>query len=182
LKDAELVYEAIRQTNPGGLGEAPAEDVRGQPTLPLRQAMALAADRDLVARQYANGFSEVFEEGAPAVLEGIERTGCVEGGIIHAHLHLMSRFPDTLIARKRGIGEARESAERARRVLELGWPQTATGRAAIRELDDWLRAVGHARNPGTTADLIAACLFVLFRQSWLPRPGEVPWALTEGAP
>jgi triphosphoribosyl-dephospho-CoA synthase len=182
IKDAELVYEAIRQTNPGGLGEAPAEDVRGQPTLPLRQAMALAADRDLVARQYADGFREVFEEGAPAILEGIERTGCVEGGIIHAHLHLMSRFPDTLISRKRGLPEAQDSAARARRVLDLGWPHTEAGREAIRELDAWLRAVGHSRNPGTTADLIAACLFVLFRQSRLPRPGAVPWALTEGAP
>ena len=27
--------------------------------------MALAADRDLVARQYANGFREVFEDGVP---------------------------------------------------------------------------------------------------------------------
>jgi triphosphoribosyl-dephospho-CoA synthase len=182
LEDAHAVYSAIRLANPGGLGEVSAEDVRGQPTLPLRQAMALAADRDLVARQYANGFREVFEEGAPAVLEGIDRTGCLEGGIIHAHLHLMSRFPDTLIARKRGIEEARESSERARRVLDLGWPHTEAGREAIRELDGWLRAVGHSRNPGTTADLIAACLFVVLRQSRLPPPGELPWALSEGAP
>ena len=42
--------------------------------------MALAAERDLIARQYADGFAEVFEDGAPAVLAGIERTGCLEGG------------------------------------------------------------------------------------------------------
>ena len=33
----------------------------------LREAMALAADRDLVARQYANGFREVLHEALPVI-------------------------------------------------------------------------------------------------------------------
>src|SRR5262245_59868106 len=59
IDDSRAVFEAIRLVNPGGLGEAAEQDVRGEPTVPLRQAMALAADRDLVARQYANDFREV---------------------------------------------------------------------------------------------------------------------------
>jgi triphosphoribosyl-dephospho-CoA synthase len=31
--------------------------------------------------------------------------------------------------------------------------------SAVGELDFWLRSDGHRRNPGTTADLIAASLF-----------------------
>ena len=38
---------------PGGLGQAAEQDVADEPTVTLREAMALAADRDLVARQYA---------------------------------------------------------------------------------------------------------------------------------
>jgi triphosphoribosyl-dephospho-CoA synthase len=179
VEDAKWAYEGIRRMTPGGLGTAAEQDVRSEPTVTLREAMALAAHRDMVARQYVNGFREVFDEGVPAYAHGLERTGCVEGGIIHAHLHLMSRFPDTLIARKCGGDTARESAARAARVLDLGWPVTEAGRREIVELDDWLRADGHRRNPGTTADLIAASLFV-----WLMghMTTSLPWPLAEGAP
>jgi triphosphoribosyl-dephospho-CoA synthase len=36
--------------------------------------------------------------------------------------------------------------------------------SALAELDFWLRTDGHRRNPGTTADLIAAGLFVGLRE------------------
>jgi triphosphoribosyl-dephospho-CoA synthase len=180
--DTTVVYDAIRLAQPGGLGTVAEQDIHDEPTLPLREAMALAADRDLIARQYADDFAEVFDDGAPAVLAGIERTGCVEGGLIHAHLHLMAKYPDSLIARKRGADEARESAQRAAAVLETDWPHTPEGRRQMRHLDDWLRAVGHQRNPGTTADLVAASLFVLLRTGRLATLPDVPWALAEGAP
>jgi triphosphoribosyl-dephospho-CoA synthase len=177
--DAALAYQAIVLAGAGGLGQAAEQDVRDVPSVSLREAMALAADRDTVARQYVTGFADVFDHGAPAILAGIERTGCLEGGIIHAYLHLMSLFPDTLIARKRGAEEAAESARCAAAVLGAGWPESSAGRAALVELDTWLRAVGHQRNPGTTADLIAASLFVLLRQSRLRLPLERPWTRSE---
>jgi triphosphoribosyl-dephospho-CoA synthase len=173
--DAGLLFAAIRLANPGGLGQAPQQDVSQTPTLPFRQIMKLAADRDLIARQYANGFREVFDDGAPAVLEGMERTGSMEGAIIYAHLHMMARHPDTLIARKRSRDEAAESAQRARSVFDAGWPDARAGWAALADLDAWLRAVGHQRNPGTTADLIAASLFVLLHERRITLPLPLPW-------
>jgi triphosphoribosyl-dephospho-CoA synthase len=181
IDDAEQVYSAIVLAGAGGLARVAEQDVRERPTVSLREAMTLAADRDLIARQYVNGFAEVFDEAAPAVLRGLKSTGCLEGGIVHTHLHLMSRFPDTLIGRKRGVAEAKESAHRAGRVLEAGWPHTPAGRSALAELDVWLRAEGHQRNPGTTADLIAASLFVLLRQERLRLPPAIPWSLPDGA-
>ncbi len=174
-EDAGRVFAAIRLADPGGLGRAPEQDVAQPPTLPLRPIMTLAADGDLIARQYANGFREVFDDGAPAILEGIQHTGTMEGAIIHAHLHLMARHPDTLIARKRGAAEAEESARRARAVLDAGWPGGPAGWAAFAELDAWLRAEGRGRNPGTTADLIAACLFVLLHEGRITLPLSIPW-------
>jgi len=175
VEDAAAVFDAIRLANPGGLGRAPKQDVSAPPTLPLREVMALAADRDLIARQYANGFREVFDDGAPAVLAGIERTGSMEGAILYAHLHMMSRHPDTLIARKRGIGEAEESARRARAVLDAGWPDGPVAWTAFAEFDAWLRAEGRGRNPGATADLMAACLFVLLHERRITLPPPLPW-------
>ena len=45
---------------------------------------------------------------------------------------------------------------RARQALHA-WHGDVT---QLNELDAWLRAEGHARNPGTSADLVTACLFV----------------------
>ena len=176
VEDSRLVYEAIRMANPGGLGRSAEQDVKDTPTLPLREIMALAADRDLIARQYANGFREVFEDGAPAILDGMERTNSMEGAILFAHLYLMARHPDALIARKCGAAEAQESASRAQAVLDKGWPHSPKGRDAFANLDAWLRGEGRRRNPGTTADMIAACLFVLLRERKIVLPLQYPWS------
>ncbi|MFO0879524.1 MAG: triphosphoribosyl-dephospho-CoA synthase [Gemmataceae bacterium] len=178
-EDAEAAYAVIRSAQAGGLGEVPEADVREKPTVSLRDAMRLAASRDMVARQYATGFTEVFAELAPALLDGIERTGSLEGGIVVAHLAMMAAHPDSLIARKRGIAEARQAAQMAQRVVDLAWPDTYEAIRQLEQLDAWLRAEGHARNPGTTADLLAAGLFVLLRQGRL-HPGKHPWEQPRG--
>jgi triphosphoribosyl-dephospho-CoA synthase len=176
VEDSRLVYEAVRLASPGGLGRAPEQDVREEPTQTLRQIMALAADRDLIARQYANGYAEVFEGGVPALRTGLEKTGSLEGAIIFAHLHLLASHPDTLIARKRGRAEAEEAARRAQAVLDAHWPGERDGWAALTELDTWLRAEGNQRNPGITADLLTACLFVLLREETITLPPRLPWS------
>jgi len=177
VADAAAVYEAIRLAKPAGLGRVPEQDVHAEPTQALREVMALAADRDLVARQYAGGFREVFDEGVPALLRGLEETGSLEGAILFCHLQLLAAHPDSLIARKRGPAEAEEASRRARRVLDEGWPGASAGRAALDDLDAWLRAEGHARNPGTTADLVAACLFVALAEGSIELPPRYPWPL-----
>jgi triphosphoribosyl-dephospho-CoA synthase len=139
--------------------------------------MALAADRDLVARQYANGFREVFDDGVPALVRGLETTGCLEGAIIFSHLWLMAAHPDSLIARKRGIAEAEEASRRARAVLDAGWPHAPASVEALARLDDWLRGAGRGRNPGTTADLVTASLFVALREQIIALPPAHPFTL-----
>jgi triphosphoribosyl-dephospho-CoA synthase len=174
VEDARLAYRAIRLAAPGGLGDAREQDVRTEPTQSLRAGMTLAAPRDLVARQYANDFTEVFDSVA-TLLRGLSATGSLERAILFAYLSLLAQHPDTLIARKRGRQEAEEAARRARAVLEAEWPQTAEGWNTFTELDTWLRAEGHQRNPGTTADLITASLFVALRQEHISLPPVHPW-------
>ena len=69
VADARAAYEAIRLAQPGGLGTVAEQDVAAEPTVTLREAMALAADRDLIARQYVNDFEQVFE-GAEILRRG----------------------------------------------------------------------------------------------------------------
>ena len=174
-EDSRAVYRAIRLAEPGGLARVSEQDISVEPSLPLRQIMALSAKRDLIARQYANNFHEVFTSGVPALVLGLGETASVEGAIIACHLHLLATHPDSLIARKCGRAEAEESSRRARRVLEYGWPTIAAGRVALADLDAWLRAEGNSRNPGTTADLVAACLFVALREGRIAVPLQHPW-------
>ncbi len=77
VKDSILAFRAIRKVNPGGLGESPEQDVKSEPTVTLLEAMKLAADRDMIARQYANGYADVFDFGVPAFLAAFEKFGRV---------------------------------------------------------------------------------------------------------
>lgn len=175
LADAKLVYQSIRLAQPGGLGSVEEGDVIREPDRGLRELMALAADRDMVAKQYATGFTDILTLGVPAIEQGVTRTGCLEGGIIEAQLVLMSRHPDTLIARKLGWAEAEHAAEKAYEVLHSGWPDSDLGRHQLANFDLWLRENGNSRNPGTTADLLAASLFWMLRQGIISLPYDVPW-------
>ncbi|MBL8798533.1 MAG: triphosphoribosyl-dephospho-CoA synthase, partial [Planctomycetia bacterium] len=102
LDDARRLYEAIRLANPGGLGRSQEQDVQDEPTLTLTETMRLAADRDAIARQYAADFRAVFDEGVPALLDGLQRSATLEGAIIGCQLDWLARHVDTLILRKRG--------------------------------------------------------------------------------
>jgi triphosphoribosyl-dephospho-CoA synthase len=164
VRDAEEVYAAIRYVSPGGLGDAPEQDVRQKPTVTLLEAMRLAADRDQIARQYVTDYADVFDLGVPAFLDGLDRFGCVEAAIIHCQLAWLAAFPDSLIARKCGPAVAADVRDRAAAVVAAGGLATAEGRAAGVALDRHLRSDGNRLNPGTTADLVTACLFVALRE------------------
>jgi len=179
VHDAKQVYRAIRLANPGGLGEASEQDVRSEPTVTLLEAMKLAADRDLIARQYANGFADVFEFGVPALLEGFEQFGSVEAAIVHSQLRWLAAYPDSLIARKNGLVVAEDVQKRAAEVVRLGGIATPEGSRAGVALDKHLRSDGNKLNPGTTADLTAACLFVALRENKLSPSAPFTWKTDE---
>jgi triphosphoribosyl-dephospho-CoA synthase len=163
VDDAREAYAAIRVAAPGGLGRAEAQDVGAEPTVPLREAMRLAADRDDVAREYAEGYPTTFEVGLPALRAGA-RLG-PERAAVQAALAILAERPDTLIARKAGALAAQAASAEARAALDAGGVRTPEGRRRLRALDRTLRRGRGRLNPGTTADLVAASLFVWFLES-----------------
>ena len=163
IADAEQVYEAIRLAHAGGLGQVHQGDVRSRPTGTLLEMMVLAKDRDLIARQYSGAFFEVVHEGLPALDRAMKSGASLHDGIVLCFLELLSRHGDSLIARKCGEEISVEAARRAGMALKKGWPRSADGATALNDLDRWLRDDGHRRNPGSTADLTAAVLFLAMR-------------------
>jgi triphosphoribosyl-dephospho-CoA synthase len=71
---------------------------------------------------------------------------------VKLHLRLLAHTPDTLIARKAGADAAEQVSAGAGEVL--------AGRRTLQSFDASLRTQGNTLNPGTTADLVTATLFV----------------------
>lgn len=141
IEDAESVFAAIRLAAPGGLGEADRHDVRNPARVRLPVAMAEAASRDSIARQWTNGFADVLGTGLAAYREG---------AALAAYLHFLAAFPDSHILRR----HRPEVAETVRR------DAIAMRHADLTALLRWdaeLKARGI--NPGTSADLTVATAF-----------------------
>lgn len=169
-RDSELVYEAIRLAQPGGMGQTEKMDVAGAAPPSLLTAMGHAAERDLVARQYADNFALVLHELLPNLIAGQDRGWTLIDTIIYEHVRLLNVYPDSLIARKCGLETAQQACAYAAQVLRAGGPNDENYQAALNDFDFWLRSDGHRRNPGTTADLIAAGLFAGLREGLLKPP------------
>jgi triphosphoribosyl-dephospho-CoA synthase len=151
VADAEAAFRAIASANPGGLGRAEAHDVSAPPAVTLREAMAAAAERDRIARQYVVDFEDVF---AAAAVFRSKPPGRV--AVEDVYLGLLSLFPDSHIARKFGM----ETAERVRReavAFAASLDAEPDRDRALDAFDLHLKAKGI--NPGTTADLTVAALF-----------------------
>lgn len=168
--DARDIYAAIRLAEPGGLGQVAQHDVSGPAPADLLVAMHHAAERDLVAAQYVTNFAIVLDEVAPCLAASLAAGMGLGDAIVHGQLETMSRHPDSLIARKCGIETARQASARAAKALAAGPPGGEAYFEALADLDFWLRLSGHKRNPGTTADLVAAGLFVLLRDGEIRPP------------
>lgn len=161
VDDAVEVYAAIRQARPGGLGRSNVEDVADRPTVTLQQAMALAAERDSIAREYVTSFARTFEIGVPALVAARREGLTWADAAVETYLALLESGTDTHIARKLGLEEAEMVSRRAREVRAAGATRSPAGRQALMELDRELRDPRNRRNPGATADLTCAALFVV---------------------
>ena len=167
LDDARAAYAAIREAGAGGLEEPVEHDVRAAPTLALREAMAAAAERDSIAAEYATGYAVTFGLGLPALADALDAGLAPRAATVELCLALLAAVPDTLIARKRGRVTAERVSAGAAGVLAAGGVRGDRGREALDAFDASLRQDGNALNPGTTADLVTAVLFVALLEGLL---------------
>lgn len=168
-QDAADVYKAIGVANPGGMGKVDQHDVAATPPSNLLDAMAIAAERDLIAKQYTTNFADLGDL-CDRLLAVYSSTRSLTTAIVNAHVWQMAQHPDSLIARKCGAATSIQSAAFASQVLESGSPGDEDYENALGDFDFWLRSDGHKRNPGTTADMIGAALFWLLRTGQLSPP------------
>ena len=174
-KDAVHLYEAIDIAKPSGLGEAPDLDVsnpasksrilRGK--VSLYEVFMLAAGYDDICSEWVNNYPITFDLAYPYLMEQLKSRD-LNTSIIHTYLSILSKHPDTFIARKAGVDKAREISFDAFKMLEKGGLLTPEGKIAILEFDKRLRQSGSRLNPGTTADITAATLALCVLSGYRP--------------
>jgi len=164
--DAADVWQAIRLAQPGGMGQSGQHDLADPPPADLLEAMRLAAPHDAIARLWADGYDALHDGLVADLLAALGSGLAVHDAIVDAFLAQLAREPDSLIARKHGLPVALEVSRRA-----------AAARAAPQEIPAFDRFLRSPRrlNPGTTADLTAAALYILIRDGRLLSDARSPW-------
>jgi len=165
VDDTRMAFEAIRLAGPGGLGDTDRYDVRkADVDVTLREAMEEARERDTVAWEYVTDFEITFNLGYTTLRRFWEEGHRFLDSIVQTTLTLLAQVPDTLITRKEGPAVAEEVSRQANQVLQAGGMFSEWGRESLRRFDLSVRDEKHRLNPGSTADLIAATLFVFLTE------------------
>jgi triphosphoribosyl-dephospho-CoA synthase len=160
VEDAANAYEAIRLANPGGLGDSPRHDVREPPRITLLEAMRVASERDRIAAQYVTDFGDVFGLGLERLTGGRQRWRQFEWAVSSTYLGFLGAFRDSHIQRKFGLETADTVMNEARKLDRL-LSGTADPRVILSDLQEFDSALKEKDiNPGTSADLTVATLFV----------------------
>jgi len=175
-EDAVNVYEAISIAQPGGLGKAPKLDVTDAASrkkiikekVSLYEVFKISAPWDSISSEWVNDYRITFNIGYPFFIQQLEETNDINTATVHTFLKILSKVPDTLIARKKGISNAQEVSAQAKNVLEVGGLTTTEGRDRLLKFDAKLRASAHLLNPGTTADIISAVLALAILNGYRP--------------
>lgn len=157
LEDASQAFEAIRMASPAGLGEVAEHDVQKRPEGTLLEAMQMAADRDLIAQQYANNFADVLA-GVQVYAEYSTKWDRPAWAVTAVYLNFLAKFEDSHIARKYGRDVVKDIQQQAQQhyaaFTQLENPKLY--QATLLSWDQTLKNQGI--NPGTSADLTVATI------------------------
>lgn len=168
------MYDAIVVSEAGGLGGHDL-DIRKEESrrrlveedIKFYELMKLSSERDRIAEELVDGMEIIFNVAYPTFSNIYKKTDDVRKSVVQTFLVILSRFPDTLIARKTAEIKARRISKDAMTVLERGGILTEEGRVELRRFDRSLRGEGNKLNPGTTADIVAAALFIWLLNNYI---------------
>ena len=115
VKSSISIFKAITLTSPGGLGFSEKYDVNELPKTNLYKAMEFAKKRDLIAKQYYNGFKDIFDTGVPAYKKFYNKWSKVNWALTGVYLTFLKKFNDSHIARNKGSMVARSIKKEAKK-------------------------------------------------------------------
>ena len=166
IEDTKLAYQAIRLASPGGIGKKDKHDVQQDPDVELLKAMQYAEKYDRIAYQYTHKFKDIFDFGVPIIKKKLGEKLGLRWAATAVYIAFLARFADTHIVRKFSKKIALNVLQQAKKIEKLikkgKKPEEITQK--LIEFDKKLKKNGI--NPGTSADLTVASLFVTLLQEF----------------
>lgn len=168
VEDAVDLYDAINIADAGGMGDQDEYDVASENAKEelrtnkqtMFDVLEISAPWDRLANEMTTGMPVVFEKGYPTY-SGLKKTMKANDACVLTFLTILSETPDTLISRKYGDKKADEISSQARELLSFKDDESFSDK--LNEFDNYLYE--NKLNPGTTADLTAASIFVSYLES-----------------
>ena len=168
VDDACDLYDAINIADAGGMGDQDEYDVASdnakselrENNQTMYDVLKISAPWDMLAREMTSDMPAVFEIGYPTYHELKESKSKNEACVL-TFLTILSQVPDTLISRKYGSDEALKISMMTRDLLNLKNESDFWDK--VKEFDEFL--FKNKYNPGTTADLTVASIFVSYLKS-----------------
>ncbi len=161
IEDAIELYRAfseakvrVKPVNDLDLCDTSSLDKIRKERLTLFDLMEIAHNYDMIANEWINGFELTFE-CASMIMDKI-KTHNINDTVVFTFMELLSRNKDTFIQTKFDSKKAEEISMRAKEILKKEHLEDI--RDKIRAFDEELLKEGI--NPGSTADIIIAGLFV----------------------
>jgi triphosphoribosyl-dephospho-CoA synthase len=146
IEDSYCFYSAIKESGSGGIGKLVEE------SMSFYELMKYSAQKDMVAHELSGGLEIIFSLGLPSFESFYQEEESLRKALLKTYLLILSKHPDTFIIKKAGLEKARKVTELAAKVM--------AGNLSLEAFDAELRTQGSALNPGTTADIVSATLFI----------------------
>ncbi len=159
LHDAiALVHPALPPVKEFDVYETPAEMFENVSVLEwMAGGIEPGTQPNTIAREYVTNFEFTFEQAHPFLHEHLGKAR-LEDAITHCFLWILSEQVDTLLIARHGQEEAERVTERAAEIMEAGGYLIEEGRRLAIELN--MELVERGMNPGTSADLVTAAIYV----------------------
>jgi triphosphoribosyl-dephospho-CoA synthase len=161
VEDAIELYRAfsharvkVKPVDDLDLGDVASPDKIQERGLTLFNLMEISSGYDMLAEEWTNGFKKTFESAA-SIQNKVKKYG-INDAVVLTFMELLSRNKDTFIQTKFDSKKAEEVSLRAKEILQKGDLEKV--KDEIHAFDKFLLSEGI--NPGSTADIIIAGLFV----------------------
>ncbi len=165
-QDARDIYAALNQASTQSLGRRNKYDIQNAPPQSIREAMRYAATtepQDSIAALWGFGYQSLWDNAVSDLQNYETRAATWEQSIVNTALAQLARTPDSLITRRHGRQESLRVSSEAAALLAIPEQDRFTAIEAF----DWRLRHPCRINPGTTADLVAAALYVHLWNSYL---------------
>lgn len=135
---------------------ASIDEIRSRRTT-LYQLMEISSSYDMIAREWTTGFQLTFR-CADSIL-GKYRSMSINDTLVRTFLEILAENPDTFIRTKFDLERAKEVSGRALHIVDcINSSGFEIAKPDVEQFDEQLLSEGI--NPGSTADIIIAGLFV----------------------